>query len=77
MVVSAHSNRGRCRVDNIATGIVNLSRAMNAMVASGMLRGCYAAEFENDVCVCTRCTGNLLTTSRVASRTSDSDRPAQ
>ena len=41
---------------------VNLGPATNAMVASGMFRGCYATEFENDVCVCTRCTGDLLTT---------------
>eukprot|EP00966_Prymnesium_polylepis_P234546 5425279-Prymnesium_polylepis.1 len=40
---------------------------------------CYCAtEFENDVCVCTRRTGDLLTTkSACASRTSDCDRPAQ
>eukprot|EP00966_Prymnesium_polylepis_P313124 7235120-Prymnesium_polylepis.1 len=40
----------------------NLGPATNAMVASGMFRGCYAREFDNDVCVCTRCTCGLLTT---------------
>eukprot|EP00966_Prymnesium_polylepis_P046474 1077170-Prymnesium_polylepis.1 len=32
------------------------------MVASGMFLGCYATDFENAVCVCTRYTGDLLTT---------------
>eukprot|EP00966_Prymnesium_polylepis_P018134 418562-Prymnesium_polylepis.1 len=32
------------------------------MAASGMFRGCYATEFENDVCVCYRSTGQRTRT---------------